>query len=386
MEVKSDLSNVPTDTAIPDESVVLVLQGGGALGAYQAGAYEALNEAGIEPDWIAGISIGAINGVLIAGNPKKDRISRLRKFWETASAGLTAIYPFDDPSMRVIFNEANASAAAMFGIPGFFSPRSYVPFFGVGQDPAQVSFYDTAPLIRTLNTLVDFDFLHSASAPRLSVGAVDIENGNFAYFDTHADQITARHILASGALPPGFPPVKIDGRYYWDGGLVSNTPLNYIMEFAGTDKDMCIFQVDVFSATGTLPRNIAETTEREKDIRFSSRTRFNSDHVRLLHELRYATRKLIDRLPPELIDDEVRRLRNLSREESVTVAHIIRRDARYETASKDYEFSRQSVEEHWELGRNDVHRGLKTKAWTNRTRSQRGFKVFDLTRNQDKQS
>ncbi len=365
---------------LENERTVLVLQGGGALGAYQAGAYEALSEAGYEPAWIAGISIGAINGAIIAGNVRQNRVPRLRQFWEMTSSSLLARTPFGETRSRSLMNEAAADWGMAFGINGFFKPRIPCLLFGGHSLPEEVSFYDTSPLRNTLNELVDFSYLNSRGAPRLSVGAVDVQSGNFAYFDARNEKLTADHVMASGALPPGFPPVLIDGRYYWDGGLVSNTPLDYVMEYSDPEGDLCIFQVDVFNASGEAPKSIPEINAREKDIRFSSRTRFNSDHVRVLHELRFEARQLLESLPEELSGTEhARRLARISREATITVAHIIRRDTRYETGSKDYEFSRQSVEEHWELGRKSVHQGIRSRTWSNRSRPEGGFQVFDLT-------
>ncbi len=365
---------------VENEKIVLVLQGGGALGAYQAGAYEALSEAGYEPAWIAGISIGAINGAIIAGNLKEHRVLKLRAFWETISSSLLARAPFAENMTRSMMNEAAANWGMAFGIDGFFKPRFPHLSFGGDCKPEEVSFYDTSPLQNTLNKLIDFDYLNSTTAPRLSVGAVDVQTGNFAYFDARREKLGTNHVMASGALPPGFPPVLIKDRYYWDGGLVSNTPLDYVMEYSDPEGDLCIFQVDVFNARGELPKCILEINEREKDIRFSSRTRFNSNHVRVLHELRFEARKLLEALPEQLSGTEhAQRLAKISREATITIAHIIRRDARYETGSKDYEFSRQSVEEHWELGRKNVRQGLRSENWSNRSRPESGFQVFDLT-------
>ncbi|WP_339763251.1 patatin-like phospholipase family protein [uncultured Hoeflea sp.] len=367
-------------TFVEKEKTVLVLQGGGALGAYQAGAYEALSEAGYEPSWIAGISIGAINGAIIAGNVKENRVSKLRAFWETTSSSLLARTPFAEDKTRSMMNEVAANWGMVFGIVGFFKPRLPYLLFGGDCKPDEVSFYDTSPLRDTLSTLIDFDYLNSAAAPRLSVGAVDVQSGNFAYFDARREKLATDHVMASGALPPGFPPVLINGRYYWDGGLVSNTPLDYVMEYSDPEGDLCIFQVDVFSARGEMPKSIMEINEREKDIRFSSRTRFNSDHVRVLHELRFEARKLLETLPKELSGTEhAKRLTRISREATITIAHIIRRDTPYELGSKDYEFSRQSVEEHWELGRNNVRQGLRSNNWSSRGLPESGFQVFDLT-------
>jgi NTE family protein len=363
-----------------NEMNALVLQGGGALGAYQAGAYEALATAGYLPDWVAGISIGAINGAIIAGNPPEVRVEKLRAFWETVSSGLQGTIPVFEDYLRSYFNEASANLAATFGIPGFFTPRIPSPYFSPPGNTSSLSVYDTSPLVRTLADLVDFEYLNK-EGPRLSVGAVEITEGNFDYFDTKKRKIGVEHIMASGALPPAFAPVQIGQRHYWDGGIVSNTPIDYVLEYEGADEDMCIFQVDVFRAKGSLPRTMGDVAEREKDIRYSSRTRFNSDHVKMMHDLGKAARRLMDKLPDKLKNDpDAKALAILGCQENVTLTHIIRHDSGSDSGSKDYEFSRLTVMEHWETGRADVERGLKKKSWVERDRKLSGIQVFDLTK------
>ena len=265
--------------AVNSEKKVLVLQGGGALGAYQAGAYEALCAADLEPVWVAGVSIGAINAAIIAGNPADKRVERLREFWDLVSSRLTLPpLAFDDAS-RKLFNETSAALVASTGAPGFFDPR-YPPAIVMPPGTRQaISVYDTTALRTTLLELVDFDLLNSGPI-RLSVGAVDVGNGNLKYFDSTRDKIGPEHIMASGALPPGFPPIAIDGQLYWDGGLVSNTPLQYVLDGEAPRPDMCIFQIDLFSAKGSIPETLFDVQEREKEIRYSSRTRFNTDVAR----------------------------------------------------------------------------------------------------------
>ena len=272
------------------ETNALVLQGGGALGAYQAGAFAALDEAGYSFDWVAGISIGAINAALICGNRKEDRVAALETFWNTITANLALPAAFWTPAGRRAYSELAAAEVTMAGAPGFFRPRMPSAFWPFGAAPA-LSIYDTAPLEATLNELVDFDLLNTAG-PRLCVGATNVENGNFRYFDSRTTRIDARHIMASGALPPGFPPVEIDGRHYWDGGLVSNTPLQYVMEQAEGDQPLCVFQVDLFNARGGLPTDVIEVQQRQKDIQYSSRTRLTTDRYRQLHALSAAAERL----------------------------------------------------------------------------------------------
>ncbi len=358
------------------EQNVLVLQGGGALGAYQGGAYEQLSLSGIEIDWVAGISIGAINAAIICGNPAGTRVARLRAFWEEITSDLTFTPWMWGAKPRSMYSEMAAAEVALAGAPGFFRPRPPVALWPLAPHPA-LSFYDTAPLEATLNELVDFDYLND-KGPRLSVGATDIETGNFAYFDSARKRIDARHIMASGALPPGFPPVGIDGHHYWDGGLVSNTPLQYVMENAGT-APLCIFQIDLFSARGEMPGDIADVQQREKDIRYSSRTRLTTDRYRHLHQLRAAAERLAAKLPKEMRSDpDLALLREAGPDCPVTLVHLIHRKEGFEGISKDYEFSRLSMTEHWTAGSADVDRTLAHKTWKSREVGKDGLQVFDL--------
>ena len=360
------------------EDCILVLQGGGALGAYQAGVFEALYKHQREPSWVAGISIGAINAALIAGNLPQHRVTRMREFWELVSSSVAAPLAAPAVSMRESLNDASATQVMMFGVPGFFSPRfPPAPIQPRGTLEA-ISYYDTAPLRQTLERLVDFDLINHGPL-RLSVGAVNVRSGNFEYFDSARQPIDARHIMASGALPPGFAPVEIDGEYYWDGGLVSNTPLQYVLDQASKRRRV-VFQVDLFAARGDLPTTLAEVTEREKDIRFSSRTRLNTTIELDLHVIGQAAHRLIDKLPPELRDDpDVRALARVRCESAVDVVHLIYRSKHYETQAKDFEFSRLSMNEHWEAGRADMAHTLHDPRWMHHERGATGVHVFDLT-------
>lgn len=362
------------------EKRVLVLQGGGALGAYQAGAYEALSQAGIEPDWIAGISIGAINAAIIAGNKPGTRVARLRTFWETVSSGLQGTSLAAEGHGRTLFNDASSWLATVFGIPGFFSPRPVAPVLAWPGTEAALSYYDTTPLRATLAELVDFKQLNHGGI-RTSLGAVQVRTGNFRYFDTRRETLRVEHIMASGALPPGFPPVMIGDQPYWDGGLVSNTPLQYVVDEENAGQDLCIFQVDLFSARGAMPRTIMEVAEREKEIRFSSRTRMNTTMEKDLHDLRRAARRLAQKLPAEFSDDpDLKQLTARAGPGTVTVMHLINRPTDHDTHAKDYEFSRLSVEEHWQAGRRDVETSLNHPDWRNRTKDHAGLVAHDLTR------
>lgn len=356
---------------------VFVMQGGGSLGAFQAGVYQALDEAGVVPDWIAGISIGAINGAIIAGNAPQDRVPALRKFWDLVSSDL--LYHLDEPIgfARRAFNEACAAFGCTVGVPGFFNPRIPMPLPNWPHEMAQLSYYDTTPLRHTLLDIVDFDRINHKDT-RLSVGAVNIRNGNFAYFDNHEREIRVEHIMASGALPPGLPAVEVDGEWYWDGALLSNTPLQFVLDHRETCH-MNVFQVDLFAATGEMPRTMADIAQREKDIRFSSRTRLNTDMNRRLQKLGAAARRLRRKLPEELQDDpDLALLLDYRPEGPVAIMHLINRGHGYETNSKDYEFSRMTVNEHWNLGYQDAMISLNHPDWVNRSLKPDEIATFDL--------
>ncbi len=362
---------------------VLVLQGGGALGSYQAGAYQALCHFDFEPEWVAGISIGAINAAIIAGNPREKRIGRLKEFWETVSSPVSWNPVVKGDRARSLFNETSAALIATFGVPGFFTPRfPPAPLWPQGSPQSQ-SYYDTAPLRATLERLVDFDRINALET-RLSVGAVSVTSGNFKYFDNFefkklGKKIGPEHIMASGALPPGFPSVVIDGEHFWDGGIASNTPLDFVLE-GETDRDLLIFQVDLFSARGPLPTSLLEAAEREKDIRFSSRTRMNTDKNKQIHNARMAVRDLIGKLPDYLKNDpSVEWLRKASKENTVTVVHLIYKSKNYETNSKDYDFSHVGMVEHWNAGVRDVHLSMRHEDWLERPQSGETMMTYDLT-------
>ena len=335
---------------------VLVLQGGGALGSYQAGVYEALSRAGPEPDGIAGISIGAINAAIIAGNAPEKRLERLQEFWTLVTSGWSFGPPNSADVFRGLLGDASIGWAMTAGVPGFFSPRPISPLLLSSGGAEALSFYDSSPLKATLERLVDFDRIN-ARETRLSVGAVNIRTGNFTYFDNH-QKIGPEHIMASGALPPGLPPVEIDGEWYWDGGLVSNTPLEYVLDQDPKD-DLVIYQVDLFNARGPMPKTIQEAAEREKDIRYSSRTRLNTDAQLHIHRLKTSLASLLKTLPEEMVEDpDIKFLSEFAREPSLIVVQLIYRDRAYEGGFKDVEFSRQTMLDHWASGVADGVRSI----------------------------
>lgn len=285
---------------------------------------------------------------------------------------------------RSLFNETSAAIIATFGVPGFFTPRFPPAPLWPGGPADGISYYDTAPLKKTLERLVDFDRINDGKT-RLSIGAVGVTSGNFKYFDNYefkklGKKIGPEHIMASGALPPGFPSVVIDDEHFWDGGIASNTPLDYVLD-EETRRDLLIFQVDLFSAQGELPQTLLEAAEREKDIRFSSRTRMNTDKNRQLHNARMALRDLIGKLPDSLKNDpSVEFLREAAKENTVTVVHLIYRSKNHESSSKDYDFSHIGVVEHWNAGARDVHLSMRRKDWLERPQSGATMVTYDLTR------
>ena len=364
-------------STIAAKECILVLQGGGALGAYQAGVFESLSKVYHEPTWVAGISIGSINAALISGNSAHARVAKLREFWDLVSSSQQPLALANPLSPRESLNETSATQVMLFGVPGFFKPRFPPAPFQMRGSLEAISYYDTEPLRQTLERLVDFDLINSG-AVRLSVGAVNIRTGNFEYFDSAKQRIDVRHIMASGALPPGFAPVEIDGEYYWDGGIVSNTPLQYVLDQPGK-RPRVVFQVDLFSAAGALPTTLAEVTEREKDIRFSSRTRLNTTNELDRQVIALAAQRLIAKLPANLRDDpDVLALSSVRCDSAVDVVHLIYRSKHYESQSKDYEFSCLSMTEHWDAGRADMAHTLHDPRWIRHEHNTTGVHVFDL--------
>ncbi|MDI7773728.1 patatin-like phospholipase family protein [Asticcacaulis sp. EMRT-3] len=367
---------------LPYDQTVLVMQGGGALGAYQAGAYEVLHESGVEPDWIAGISIGAINAAIIAGNAPEDRVRHLRAFWEEISTSVPGeSLARGHGSAEFGFRQLSGLQSLMSGVKGFFRPWFFLPWFNREGTPEATSFYDTAPLRETLLRHVDFDRINKGPM-RLSLGTVHVKTGNFVYFDSHEPErvIGPEHVMASAALPPGFPAVYVDGEAYWDGGLVSNTPLSYVLD-AGVAKDTLIFQIDLFSAVGPVPQNMDEVQERIKDITYSSRTRLNTDAFLEKYRLRHAIRALAQyvpeadlarlcdqRLPADVFDGRV------------SLVHIINRSNRREIQAKDFEFWRVSIEGHWRDGMRDARTAMAAETWREFSDPDTGLAVYDYMR------
>jgi len=358
---------------------ILVLQGGGALGAYQAGVYDGLAECGMKLDWVTGVSIGAVNAALIAGNPPARRVERLAEFWDLVSSASPMIPPASFDLMRPLLNRFSANASATFGVPAFFAPRMPPPYLAPDGSIDALSLYDTEVLRTTLERLVDFDLINSKQV-RFSVGAVNVRTGNSIYFDNRKIRIEPEHVMASGALPPGFPPVMIGGEPYWDGGLVSNTPLFYVLDDAPRMTTL-IMEVDLFSAVGDMPRNLDQVLERAKDIQYSSKTRFNTRSVKEIDDLRLALRRVLGRLPKALQRDaDVQLLKRGLDVGHVTIVHLINRRNAHSSQAKDYEFSRATVRDLWASGRDDVRRTVNHPEMLRASQAGDGMRVYDLAR------
>ena len=358
------------------DGIGLVLQGGGALGAYQAGVYQALHEAGLEPDWVTGVSIGAINSAIIAGNAPEHRLAKLEKFWlDITARDPYTIWPEGDYA-RMLRNMLSAMHGVLFGQPGFFRPRPVSGFLAPRGSRAATALYDTSPLHHTLDNLVDFNLINDGPV-RLAVGAVNVATANFLYFDNHEVEIGPEHIMASGALPPGLPMIRIGQHYYWDGGLVSNTPLQHLLDNLGSTS-MLVFQVDLFSASGNIPRDMPEVLSRAKDIQYSSRTRTTTDHFLQTHRLRQALGEALHLVPDELLNQEQREQKaSLDRLPEINIMQLIYQQKAYEGDAKDYEFSRISMKDHWRAGYFDTRNTLARKDWLT-FKGEGGIRAHDI--------
>jgi NTE family protein len=362
--------------------VALVLQGGGALGSYQAGVIQGLVERKIEPSWVSGISIGAFNSAIVAGNKPEDRLAALRGFWEDICREKNLfdllVAPFMNNTaaaneMKKAMGWMDATQTILMGQPGFFVPRQIV---GKPTSPDKVSMYSTDQMVDTLRRHVDFSRLNGGDM-RFTVGAVNIKTGNFTYFDNKATKIGPEHVLASGALPPGLPAVRVGDDYFWDGGLVSNTPLFPILEDADV-VDTLVFQVDLWSSKGALPKTLADVEERRKDITYSSRTRFVTDMLKSQHESRRAIRRCLS-----VMTEKQKKAANVSDERmwsaAVTnIVHLIYQNKSHEGFYKDFEFSGTSMDGHWLAGQRDIGNTFNKVGWFAKPSEEQGFVTHDI--------
>ena len=364
------------------DRVALVLQGGGALGAYQAGVYQALHEQGMEPNWVCGVSIGAINSAIIAGNPPERRLERLQIFWDRITSRKIWHYTPDGDVYRKARNLASTLMTTTLGQPGFFKPHDMNPWLSPAGAKSATSYYDTGPLGETLLELVDFDLINEHRV-HFAVGAVNVLSGNFLYFDNKNEVIGPEHVMASGALPPALPMVKIGTDHFWDGGIVSNTPLQHLLD--QDDKlNSLVFQVDLFSARGVLPRDIQEVMARHKDIVYSSRTRHNTDVYMRMNNLKADYYKALLKIPDDQLSDHERRMLHVLADlPEITILQLIYQQKAYEGDSKDHEFSATSMREHWQSGLEDTRRTLKRRDWLALPADGMGIVVHDVHRERD---
>ena len=379
---------------LPFERVALVLQGGGALGAYQAGVFQAIDEANIEVDWLCGTSIGAINGALIAGNRPDQRVERLREFWEAVTkrplkipnvawlsdVSWTPDLPWGlDEQARAWTNKMSALGTMLYGAPNFFAPRPTPPLSSAAEKPDQVSYYDPSPLRATLARLVDFGLINSQSM-RLSIGATNVRTGSTVYFDNIERKITCAHIVASASLPPAFPPAEVDGEYYWDGGLVSNSPMQFVVDNRQGHSAL-VFQVDLWDANGEVPLDITSANLRAIEIHSASRVNISLEQYQKMQKFRYALGMLLDQLPEKCHNDP--KIRFLAKEAHVTLVNVVQlkyQSKKYETASKTFEFSRRAMEEHWQAGYEDTKAALGEPAVFELPEISEGARIFDVHR------
>lgn len=356
--------------------VVLVMQGGGALGAFQAGVYEAMHEAGIEPDWVVGTSIGAINGAIIAGNAPADRLDRLKAFWDRVASGASSAAPWNGLGLGS-HNQLHNLGAVLQGIPGFFTPN---PYAWLGADTrlgvTEASYYSTAPLRRTLAELVDLDQL-GGRAMRLTLGAVNVRSGRMRYFDSREEAIGIDHVMASGALPPAFPAVVIDGEPYWDGGVYSNTPIEVVMD-DDPRRDSVIFSTRLWQQEAEAPPSIARVTSRLKDVQYSSRAESHTARQQQIHHLRHVVRELGGRLPQAVrAQPEVKELLGWG---CGTVMHVLTLRAPAlagEDHSKDIDFTPAGIAARWAAGREFARRTIAAAPWQQAVDPIAGIVVHD---------
>jgi NTE family protein len=374
-------SVIPDGPNAPDghDHLALVLQGGGALGSYQAGVYQALHEAGYRPGGVAGVSIGGINSAIIAGNRPERRLERLREFWETVTSGPSWLWLPEGDDARKAHNIWSSTMTMALGQPGFFSPMPQNPWLSPRGSRSATSFYDTAPLRETLLRLIDFDLLNNGGV-HYAAGAVNVASGNFVYFDNRWTTIEPEHVMASGALPPALPMVRIGTDYFWDGGLVSNTPLQHVIDNPIGERPI-VFQVDLFSASGGVPRDMPSVLGRQKDIQYSSRTRMVTDYFRARHAQDLMLKRILDKVPDEQLDAAERKEKiRLAHMPSFTILHLIYQQAAYEGEAKDYEFSAVSMREHWDSGYRDTKQTLAHRTWLEAAAEDQGIEIHDIHR------
>lgn len=370
-ELKKDSSNSSF------ERFAYVFQGGGALGAYQVGIFQALQEHGCEPNWVIGTSIGAINASIIAGNKPKDRISKLKEFWDNIATNLLPGFEPQDEITRRWYNYISAQMSMWFGQPGFFEPRQINPVFSINGTPDTISFYLTEPLRKTLERLVDFDLINNGKT-RLTLGAVEVCTGKSVNFDNTQHKIGPEHVIASGALPPGFPAIKIGDEFYWDGGVVSNTPLNTLLHDSNCENTIC-FMANLFDSYGLSPSTLDDVIKRHKDINYSSQYRQLIQSYCEMYHMRSAIHYLHERISDELREDpKVKKLLSLGRCAMIHFVRFLYTANPAELSSKDYEFSKLSITERMACGYRDGMTAVEKSPWLEPISPEVGVAVHEI--------
>jgi NTE family protein len=364
---------------------VLVLQGGGALGAYQGGAFAGLVEHGVDIDWVVGTSIGAIAGAIIAGNKPEQRVKKLQGFWDHVASEGPSLLPYFGTVdwLRPWTNATRTLGTLVNGIPGFFRPRQGSVWDLAKQVPAgEASFYDTSPLEATLNKFVNFGYLNEGHM-RLTVCAVNVANGELEQFDNadkgHKTHITAKHVMASGALPPGFPPVQIGEKVYWDGGIYSNTPIDIVLDDANRRDTLC-FMIDLWDPTENVPDSIAAAITRQKDIQYASRSREHLDDHRTMQNLRRAIRTLAELVPAK--DKKLTDVQSSMKKgcaSSINIVRLVMKARPEDDHMKDIDFARETLTARWQAGANDAARAMRHKSWLKPLPPNVGMVIHELS-------
>ncbi len=362
------------------ERIACVFQGGGALGAYQVGAFCAIHEKGYHPDFLAGVSIGAINSAIIAGNPRSKQIEKLTLFWDTIvhSQWTDVFFEGEVPNhLHHVHNRMGAMNTALYGLDGFFKPRIFPPTDLTHDTPDKLSYYDTSFLKKTLEDLIDFDRINDKKVT-LCLGAVNLASGEMEFFNNQTMTITPEHVMASGALPPGFPAIKIGDDYYWDGGIYANTPLVTVLD-ALPELDTLCFVVDCFSLSGTLPHTMDELDERQKDIRFASHSRRLTNVYTSRQNLQAAIQFLGEKLSPEAKKDpDVQKILELGHSKHFSVVHIIYHGTPFAHSFKDYNFGRTAVNYRKKIGYENAMEVLKNPDWQKKSNKALACSIYGV--------
>lgn len=368
------------------ERIACVFQGGGALGAYQVGAFSAIHERGYQPDFLAGVSIGAINSAIIAGNTPKKQVEKLLEFWNDIIPQLwiDSCSLNENDTFHHLHNYLGALHSLLFGVPGFFEPRALPPSDFLTNTPDKLSYYDTSVLRDSLEKVIDFERINDKKIT-LCLGVVNVTSGEMEFFNNNEDTITPEHIMASCALPPGLPAIKIRGNYYWDGGIYANTPLVTVLD-ALPEKDTLCFVVDCFSLKGTLPETMEQVEERQKDIRYASHSRRLTNVYTSRQNLQSAINLLGKKMPAAMKKDpQVQKILALGHEKRFSVVHIIYRGTPFSHSFKDYNFARAAIETRLKTGYQNAMDVLNDPQWEKRSHKMLACSIYGVPSNYFKQ-